>query len=735
MNNKKLVIVSNRLPVSININEDEFSFTKSAGGLATGLDSLSDELEKIWVGWAGIHTSDKDLKEKINTAFVEKDLYPIFFEEQLFEGYYEGFSNKIIWPHFHYFTQYTTYEEAYYEAYKTVNEIFAEELIKILKGDEMVWIHDYHLMLLPKLIRHKFPNISIGFFLHIPFPSYEIFRTLPWRNDLLTGVLGADLVGFHTFGYMRHFLSSVYNILGYENDFGIINIHDRLVHADVFPMGIDYDKFAFPDIKSVSKVFEIKENLPEARIILSVDRLDYTKGIPQRIKAFDAFLERYPEYLGKVYLVLVAVPSRTNVGHYKELKDEIETLIGRINGKYAQFRWTPIKYFYRNFNFEELVQLYQASDVAMITPLRDGMNLIAKEYVASRQDGKGVLVLSEMAGASFELIDALMVNPQNTNHVVEVLARALEMNPKEQELRIRNLQRRVKENNVQTWANTFIDEQLKISMMQKEKLTKFFNKDAQALNLTLMKQSSKRLILLDYDGTLMDFNSDPQAVEPDEFILSTLKTFTADPRNRVVVISGRDRDTLERWLGHLEVDISAEHGVWSRIDGDWQMSDGLFDSWKEQVRPVLENLVKRTPGTFLEEKQYSIVWHYRKIDKALGEKRIRAYRDVLQYMTANLDLQVLEGNKVVEVKNAGVNKGKATLNWLNMEDWEYVLAMGDDHTDEDIFKVLPDYATSVKVGLDMSDARYHLTSVKQVRTFLDKVIETLYSDSTKSAID
>ncbi|MCB0578372.1 MAG: bifunctional alpha,alpha-trehalose-phosphate synthase (UDP-forming)/trehalose-phosphatase [Phaeodactylibacter sp.] len=717
----RLVIVSNRLPVTIQKEEGDLIYYPSAGGLATGLNSLDESWEKIWIGWPGQEIREAWEREAVRRDLARDGLYPVFLTQEDISLYYEGFSNKAIWPHFHYFTQYTTYRDKYWEAYKSVNRTFAEAVIPLIREDDLVWVHDYQLMLLPAMIREAFPNLSIGFFLHIPFPSYEVFRILPWRREILEGVLGADQIGFHTFGYMRHFLSAVYRICGYEHHFGKLTVGNRLVNADVFPMGIDYEKYAFPDVEPQegNGPLKIRELAQKQKLVISIDRLDYSKGIPQRIKAFARFLSDNPQYQGKVTLVMIVVPSRANVSQYKSLKEEIENLVGKINGKYSSFDWMPVHYFYRSLDFSELTTLYQEADIALITPLRDGMNLVAKEYVASKEASKkGVLILSEMAGASNELMEALIVNPQDRQDITDALLQALEMGAEEQRRRLERMQERIKKNDVRHWAVTFINEQKKLMESQKAKIAQRLSAEDKKALARAYRAAQNRLLILDYDGTLMSFHKDPQAVVPDDELLHILKKLRDQDGNKLVVSSGRDRGTLQDWLGHLKLDMAAEHGVWIKRNGEWSNNTGLSVSWKERIRQVLENMVERTPGSFIEEKDFSIAWHYRAIDKALGEKRVREFRDVLLYLTANDDLQVLEGNKVVEIKNAGVNKGKAALNWVGERDWDFILAIGDDHTDEDTFRALPEEAHTIKVGLDKSVARYNLLSVEEVRSFL-----------------
>ena len=720
----RLVIISNRLPVTIQKKKGDLIYYPSAGGLATGLNSLDVSWEKIWIGWPGQEIKEAWEREAVRRDLAKDGLFPVFLTQEDISLYYEGFSNKAIWPHFHYFTQYTTYRDKYWAAYKAVNRTFAEAVIPLIREDDLVWVHDYQLMLLPAMIREAFPNVSIGFFLHIPFPSYEVFRILPWRRQILEGVLGADQIGFHTFGYMRHFLSAVYRICGYEHHFGKLTVGNRLVNADVFPMGIDYDKYAYPEVEPQegNGPLKIRELAKKQKLVISIDRLDYSKGIPQRIKAFARFLSDNPQYQGKVTLVMIVVPSRANVSQYKDLKEEIDNLVGKINGKYSSFDWAPIHYFYRSLDFSELTTLYQESDIALITPLRDGMNLVAKEYVASKEKSKkGVLILSEMAGASNELMEALIVNPQDRQDITDALLQALEMPEEDQRRRLVQMQERIKKNDVRHWAATFINEQKKLMESQKAKIAQRLNNEDKKALVEAYHSAKSRLLILDYDGTLMPFDKDPQAVVPDEQLLGILKKLRDQDGNKLVVSSGRDRGTLQKWLGPLKVDMAAEHGVWVKRNGEWINSTGLSVSWKENIRQVLENMVERTPGSFIEEKDFSIAWHYRAIDKALGEKRVREFRDVLLYLTANDDLQVLEGNKVVEIKNAGINKGKAALNWVGEQKWDFIMAIGDDHTDEDTFKALPETAHTIKVGLDTSAARYNMLSVEEVRAFLNSL--------------
>ena len=458
----KLIIVSNRLPVTLEQRKNDIKYKPSMGGLATGLSSFYHSYNSLWLGWSGIPVENIKPEQKEAMENILLDEYrciPVYLSRTDIKQFYHGFSNKTIWPLFHYFPNHTEFQNNLWESYKKVNRKFCDLVLRHTDEKTTIWVHDYQLLLLPKLIREKLPKVKMGFFLHIPFPSFEIFRLLPWRREILEGLCGADLIGFHTYDYVRHFLSSVRRLLGYEHTIGQIYMEKRIVRADIFPIGIDFDRYshATKDVKVRRETSKIGKKLGNRKVILSVDRLDYTKGILHRVKAFDHFLKLYPEYRDRVTLLLVAVPSRTGVDTYVQLKKDLDELIGHINGKYGNIGWVPVWYFYRALPFHTLTALYTLSDVALITPLRDGMNLIAKEYIAARTDTGGVLILSGMAGAAHELSESLIVNPHNIDQVAAAIHDALEMPLEEQQKHNAVMQSRLKRYDVVRWAHDFID--------------------------------------------------------------------------------------------------------------------------------------------------------------------------------------------------------------------------------------------------------------------------------------
>lgn len=722
----KTIIVSNRLPIKIQRNEKrQLEYHTSAGGLATGLGSIYKEGNNIWIGWPGLVSTRKDEKAEITEGIANENMAPVFLTDEDIKDFYEGFSNETLWPNFHYFIQYAIYDPKLWEAYKRVNRKFVDEIAKHCDPDDTLWIHDYQLMLVPGMLRERFPEASIGFFLHIPFPSYEIFRLIPWRKELLHGVLGSDLIGFHTYDDMRHFLSSTSRLIGLSNTQGQVTVGNRTVMVDSFPMGIDYAKYAenAASPEALEREVHYRISLGDQKLILAIDRLDYSKGIPQRLKAFELFFERYPQYRDKISLIMVVVPSRDQVGKYKELKEEVDRMVGHINGRYGKINWTPIHFFYRSFPLEELSAFYRMADVALVTPMRDGMNLVCKEFIASKINKKGVLILSEMCGASKELSDSILINPNDIDQIVEALYRALTMPEDEQIAHITNMQNSLKRYNITHWVNLFMTSLTNIKKKQGGMETRKMDELSLEKMLKKFSDAKQRMLFLDYDGTLTGFSPDPTDAKPDEELLNILTKLTKEERNKVVVISGRDKGTLQEWIGHMKVDIIAEHGVWMREHGkDWQTIVAMNSDWKKEILPVLELYVNRTPGSFIEEKDYSLVWHYRKVETGLGELRTRELTSHLKYLSSNSNLQVLEGDMVVEIKDREVNKGRTAAQWLQMFDKDFTMAVGDDFTDEDTFKAMPKDSYTIKVGRKNSAARYSVNDFREVRDVLKAMI-------------
>ncbi|MBS1522897.1 MAG: bifunctional alpha,alpha-trehalose-phosphate synthase (UDP-forming)/trehalose-phosphatase [Bacteroidetes bacterium] len=726
----KTIIVSNRLPVKIQENNGEYSLLPSEGGLATGLGSIYKQGDNIWIGWPGLEVTDEAVQKKITKQLKEQSLLPVFLSQEEISEYYEGFSNEVLWPVFHYYAStYANYKESNWDFYQQVNEKFKQSVLNIAKPGDTIWIHDYQLMLLPYLIRKENPDMSIGFFLHIPFPSYEMFRLIPWRAELMQGVLGADLVGFHTFDDVRHFINASTRILPITSSANIITDGERSIVVESFPMGIDDKKYADlthdPEVKKDIRL--IHDTFKHIKLIVTIDRLDYSKGILQRLQVFEYVLEHYPEYREKIALYMVVVPSRDTVPQYAQLRDQIDKRVGTINSVYRTIDWVPIHYYYRSLPIEMLSALYFTADVCLVTPMRDGMNLVSKEYIASRVNNDGVLVLSEMAGASKELIDALIVNPNNTVEVAQTLIQAINMPLEEQRRRMVQMRQMVSKFNVSHWVKIFMDKLNEVKQLQRSMLTRYIGSATEQSIISRYAKTQKRIIFLDYDGTLVEFKPIIDQAAPDEDLYTIINQLTEDPANHVVLISGRKHDILGEWFANNDIDMIAEHGAWfKKQHSGWHKLPGLSAQWKHDILPVLETYVDRTPGTFIEEKSYSLVWHYRKAQKGLGELRANELMNTLKYITNDKGLQLLPGDKVVEVKNMEINKGKAALTMVDGNKYDFIMALGDDYTDEDIFKALPDNAVTIKIGSNVSAAKFYLRTPSEARRLLKTLAENSF---------
>lgn len=730
----RLIIIANRLPFSIERRGEAITVRQSSGGLVSAIKSYFERnkadnnyTDKVWVGSVG--TSEENWKRANDKNALPKDfsIVPVFPEDAAYKNFYNGFSNSTLWPLFHYFPLLAKFSKEYFEDYKKVNQLFADKILEIYKPGDVIWVQDYQLMLVPDMIRRILHDAIIGYFLHIPFPSYEIFRLLPteWKRQLMQGMMGADLVGFHTHDYVQHFIQSAKMIAQVESQFNNIYYGSRVVKIDQFPIGIDYQKFrnACIDETVVGICTALEEKFFDQKIIFSVDRLDYTKGINYRLDGYDLFLQQHPELKEKVIFILNIIPSRDTISSYNEMKQSIEISVSTINGKYSTLHWQPIIYRYNHLQFEDLCALYQAADVALITPLRDGMNLVAKEFIASCID-KGVLILSELTGAASELNEAVLVNPTDTDEVSAAIYEALTMPLVEQRSRLSYMQRRIAEYDVQKWINDFMDQLL---------LTK---KDQEALKINILKEehigkiisdftnAGKRCILLDYDGTLAPYQKLPSLAVPSNELIELLKHLSDESSNEIVVISGRDVDTLEKWLGKLPLNMIAEHGACVKYKGgEWKEQMPINTEWKDQVRPMMQLFVDRCAGSFIEEKKSTLAWHYRNTNSELGFMRSRELRNSLLQLTANTPLQIVDGNKVLEVRMVGVDKGAAATNMISALKPDFILGIGDDATDEDMFKALRDKAYTVKIGRANTSAQYTILSQREVLPFLKRFVQ------------
>lgn len=727
----KYIIVSNRLPVKIEKLNNQWNFTPTSGGLATGLKTVHENGKSLWIGWAGI--SAEEIEENdykvLSEELKQQNYKPISLSGNEIDDFYLGLSNKCIWPLFHYFKQYVEFDEAQWASYVAVNQKFANAILEEVEAGDRVWIHDYQLLLVPEMVKSVRKDVTIGFFLHIPFPSFEIFRIFPKRDELLNGMLGADLIGFHTYDYQRHFISSVKRHLHLQVNYNIVKQAEREIIIDTFPMGIDFEKFENTAIKHreiktedfspFRTELERHKASNEGKIILSIDRLDYSKGVINRIKSFEYFLELYPEYQEKVRLVMVSVPSRTNVSHYKKLKRDTDEIIGRVNGKFATVNWTPIWYYYRSFDFDDLIDFYCLSDIAMVTPLRDGMNLVAKEYLATKVDNKGVLILSELAGASKELHQSLTVNPFDIRSLSESIYEAINMPEEEQIERNIELRERIRRYNVTFWSNNFLERLSAIDIDNQYHKSIRLTSHIKDSMVKEYKAAQKRLLLLDYDGTLVKFHKMRNKALPTKQVLNLINELSEDSSNQLVIISGRPMSFLEKVFTNKEITLVAEHGHYIKHAQSeaWVDKHPTNNDWMTHILPILQQFTDNTPGTLIEKKTNSLVWHYRKTDPELGVNKAEELKTVISSMISN-EISIMDGHKIIEVIPVGINKGIAAFDLFSSQEYDFVFVAGDDITDEDMFEKLPGDINSIKIGHKQTAAKYTVGSS-------DKLIDIL----------
>lgn len=711
----KIITVANRLPVTIGD-----TIKKSPGGLVSALDGVSGEFELHWIGWPGVVTEDDKRQAKIRRQLGKYDFIPVFLSEQEVDGYYQGFSNSALWPAFHYFPHYVRVESDWWDTYTKVNQKFADRVIAEAADDDLIWIHDYHLMLVPQMIKRKRPKLRIGFFLHTPFPSYEIFRCLPKRKEILEGVIRADCIGFHTYGYLRHFRSSLIRLLNIEAEMDGFGVDNRRTSLGVFPIGINAQAFVdgikTDDCKKHLK--QLRKTYAGKKIVLSVERLDYTKGVIRRLQAIERFLQRRSEK-NDVVFIFISVPSRDVVKEYTQLREEVSSLIGRINGSFSDIHHTPVHFINRSVEFSELCALYSAAQVALVTPLIDGMNLVAKEYLACHKDGKGSLILSEFAGAAHELYDAIIVNPYDIESMVNGLQRAIDVDTHDKQ-RSSIMRKHILEFDSQNWARAFVRQ---MQSMSDSRMPSGAGDTSLDKVIDLFSKATRAAIFLDYDGTLREFERLPSQAAPNKELLGLLENLSA--KHDVHILSGRKSSDLDKWLGRLPITLISEHGYSIRFaDKDkWKkMQKRLNLSWKPQIIEIFERYVATTPGSFIEDKNCSVVWHYRRSDPEFGAWKSQMLLGMLSEMISNLPIEVHQGHFTIQVSSVQVNKGAAVQQCLSKTDYDHIICAGDDPTDETMFTVDHPGLHSIKIGKGDTHAQYRIPSPAELAKYLVKLI-------------
>ncbi len=719
----RTILVSNRLPITASVVDGELEVERSVGGLATALSGATHTSRSLWIGWPGPAAElGRRHAAELERRLEDLDCASVRLSGREIKEYYEDVSNGVLWPLLHYQAERLPLLPEHWETYAAVNARFAERVADYWQEGDEIWVHDYQLMLVPEILRRRFPDARIGFFLHVPFPAADVFRILPWRRHVLEGMLGADVVGFHTQSYADHFQASVRALLAAQAGGGVVRHGGRETIVKAYPIGIDAKRFATlaarPDVRAEALALAGEA----VQVVAGVDRLDYTKGIPRRLLAFRRLLERHPELHGKVRLIQVVVPSREGVRTYREFRTQVEATIGRINGAFGTPSWTPVSYVYRSLDEKDLSALYVAADVMFVTPVRDGMNLVAKEFVASRPDLGGVLVLSEFTGAAEELTEAVLVNPYDVDGTADALHQALTMTERERRTRMQALREHVCAATAETWAAAFLADLRPAEGVDRCRGASPVS-PAHEIEAALGRaQEAKPLVLLlDYDGTLVPFTGVPRDAAPDADLLALIAALAARAETAVHIVSGRSRPQLDEWLGKLPVALHAEHGLWSRaVDSDrWTRIELDRVIPRDRLLALMHDRAEQTPGALVEQKTAGLAWHYRMAEEELGERHADALAGELAPIAAELGLDILRGAKVLEVRPKGIHKGAIVLEATKaLGDHGVVLAMGDDRTDEDLFAALPDGAIAIHVGPTESRAPLRIADVAAAREFL-----------------
>jgi len=711
----ELIVVANRLPVEPVYQDGDpdqaiVGYRLAPGGLVSALESVLRSEKAVWIG-AGSDALDID-HGSLQLEAVSVDPHDM-------HDYYEGFSNSAIWPLYHDAVVTPSYHRHHFRAYERVNRAFAERIAEIAEPGATVWIHDYQLQLVPSLLRTLRPDLSIGFFLHIPFPPSALFAQLPWRRQILEGLLGADLIGFHTHDDARAFVYSCERFLGLAAHEGTIRVGERRVSVGAFPIGIDAQGFsdmaASPDVLARARQLREEMGSPET-VLLGVDRLDYTKGIDIRLKAFAELLQDERLDPATTVFVQVAVPSRENISQYQQIRDDIELLVGRFNGSLATFEATPIHYLRRVLEREELIALYLAADVMLVTPLRDGMNLVAKEYVACRNDETGALVLSEFTGAARELLQAWLVNPYDTSGVSEAIVDAVRATPEDRRRRMTAMRATVFDTDAQAWARDFLNA-LRTGVASAQAAVAD-DRDQAKIPVNQLADARHLLVCVDYDGTISPIVTDPDAARPLSEAVFALEELSRLPDTSVAVVSGRALDNLRSVSGMPPaIHLVGSHGA--EVDTPLEL-DPAQQRLLEQCTAAAEELVSQVPGAHIETKPGSIAIHVRRCEPKAGANLIR---QIVMGPGRYPGVLGRHGKEVIELSVAHAQKADAVRALRHRFDASTVVFIGDDLTDESVFADLSGQDVGIKVGSGDSAALWRVDSPVEVALLLNRLAQ------------
>ena len=723
--------------------DDRFEVEPSAGGLASALSAVRGD--SVWIGWPGTVVPEH-MEGAVTKELAADNLVPIFLSADEEEDFYGRVCNDTLWPLFHYFGDRLRITPEAWQRYVHVNERFADAILEHSGPGSRVWVHDFHLMLVPAMLRRRAPGLSVGFFLHTPFPSSEVYRLLPAREEVLRGMLGADYVSFQVGDYARHFRSSCLRILALDSQPDAIDLDSRRVGIGVDPIGIDTVGFRelLADPETARLFGQFEEQYAGRKLILGVERLDYTKGIPQKLLAFERLLEHNPSLARTTTMLQVLVPSRLESPEYQQQRNDIELLIARINGRFGQPGMTPVEYLHRNISKQGLVALYRRADVMMVTPLRDGMNLVAQEFVLCQSEPglpgrwRGSLLLSELAGSAQVLPGALLVNPWNVDGVVERLGTALEQGLPERRRRLETMAKRVEALDCRKWADGFLTRLGRYSRRdpRRRKTPPELEGEVKDRLLRRFARARARTIMLDYDGTLRELEPHPDLAIPTRDIRQLLRDLAALPATDVHIVSGRRRRQLEQWFGLLPIHLSAEHGYLAReAGGEWRTLIELDLTWMRPIERLLRRVAADVPGAHVERKSCSVAWHYREAEPEYGKWRAHELLNDLGQHLAGAPAEILLGHRVIEVRARGVDKGLYVRDVFpdGKEQGHFVMGLGDDRTDHDLLDALPSGSIAGHVGGLLPSTRsnsgprehIHVLGPGEVRQLLRELTEAV----------
>ncbi|CAH2351452.1 trehalose-phosphatase [[Candida] railenensis] len=665
-----------------------------------------------------LYLDDQDkieIEDKIRVASGSEFVHPVWLLRRDQERW-RKYAENVIWPVFHYIQGQATDgkdELNWWYDYVKFNELYFQKISSIYKPGDIIWIHDYYLLLLPQLIRMAFPDAYIGLFVHAPFPSSEYFRCLSKRTQLLDGMLGADRIVFQSESFQRHFRSCCARLLGCEVKDNKIFAYGSYISLETLPIGIDTEKIehsAFSKTSGIDdKIKALKQSYQDQKIIVGRDRLDTVRGVVQKLQAFEMFLQMYPEWRSKVVLIQVSSPGYS---HSAKVAKKVSEMVNHINSEYGTLNHTPVLHYQMRIEKEEYLALLRVADLALVTSVRDGMNTTSLEYVICQKYTNAPLILSEFTGTASVLSDAILVNPWDSVGIARTINDCLLMPTDEKKLLEAKLYKQVTSNTIQNWTSNFLKHLLQqVSTTHQSNYTPALNRP---LLLKNYKQAKRRLFLFDYDGTLSPIVKDPAAAIPSSKLNKVLDKLCEDPKNQFWIISGRDQVFLDKWFGKKNMGLSAEHGCFMRDVGskEWVNLAESFDmSWQKEVENVFEYYTERTPNSNIERKKVALTWHFRRADPELGEYQAeRCFKQLMDEIAPKYDVEIMEGKANIEVRPKFVNKGeiakrlalsrhgdaqepnpiviKEEMGIPNEELPDFILCLGDDRTDEDMFRSL-----------------------------------------------